>query len=514
MSFVSFEFIGLLILSVLLYFVVPKKYRFLVLVITDIVFYVYSSKIYSLYLLGSIISIYLGGIILSKLEAKKSSYSNLEIDQRKQEKRRIKKQKRLVLLIVILINLGILLVLKYDNFFIGIVNDLFKTNLSLFKFVLPLGISYYTLEAISYIVDVYNGKYEASNNFLKVFLYLTFFPLMVEGPICRFDEVKEQLYLGHDFDYQRFINGLLRIIWGFIKKLVIADRVGLYVDQVFNGGHSGIIVFLGMILYVIQIYTEFSGCMDIVVGSASLYGIKLPENFKEPLFSKSVSEFWRRWHITLGTWLKDYIFYPVSLSKTNLKLSISAHKKLPKFLGDLITECFPLLFVWVTMGFWHGASWKYILYGLYYFLIMVLEIVLKPVFNYLIKVLHIKVNSLLFIFFQVVRTLLLITIGMTLFRADTFIFATQMIGSIFTTSSESFISLFGGIPNLVIIIISLVIVLIIDIIKYRGHDVLELINKQNIGIRYLIYLSAIIFLLIFGIYGYGYDVSSFIYGEF
>ena len=514
MSFVSFEFITLLLVSTLLYFIVPKKFRYLVLVLTDIIFYVYSSKIYSIYLLVSIISIYLGGIILNKLEAKKSSYSNLELEARKLAKRKIKKQKKLVLLTVVLINIGILLVLKYDNFFINIINSLFKSNISLFKFILPLGISYYTLEAISYIVDVYNGKYEASNNFFKVFLYLTFFPLMVEGPICRFDDLGESIYVGHDYNFERYNNGLLRIVWGFIKKLVIADRVGLFVDQVFNGGHSGIIVFLGIILYVIQIYTEFSGCMDIVIGSAILYGIDLPENFKEPLFSKSIGEFWRRWHITLGTWLKDYIFYPISLSKTNLNLSIKAHKRLPKFLADLITECFPLLFLWLIMGFWHGASWKYILYGLYYFLIMMLGILLKPVFAYLMQILHINSQNMLFILFQVLRTMLLICIGMTLFRASTFMDAINLLRSIFTGSSESIVTLMGGIPNIILIIFSLVIVLIIDIIKYKGHDILKLINKQNIVVKYAIYLSAIIFLLIFGIYGYGYSVSSFIYGEF
>ena len=514
MSFVSFEYIALLLISTLLYFIVPKKYRFVVLIIANIVFYVYATGFHALYLLASIISVYLTGLYFNKMEAKKSELKNLELEAKKAEKKIIKRKKRIGLIITILFNVGILLILKYNGFFIGIFNGLFNSNFSIIKFILPLGISYYTLMDISYIVDIYNGKYEGSKNFFKVFLYLSFFPLMVEGPIAKFDEIGNDLIEGHDYSFERMINGFLRIIWGFIKKLVIADRVGLYVDAIFQGGHSGIVVFAGVLLYVLQIYSEFSGCMDIVIGTSNIFGISLPENFKEPFFSKTVNEFWRRWHITLGRWLKDYIFYPISLSKANMKLSLFAHKKMPKFLVDFITMGFPLLFVWILMGFWHGASWKYILYGLYYYIIIMLGILFKPVFNFIIDKLKIKTECFSYHLFQSLRTFIFIVIGMTIFRASTLTDAFNVLGSIFTSSTESIASIANGYANVILIVVCIIIVLFIDILKYKGKDILQCINNQNLVFRYLVYLCALIFLLIFGIYGYGYNPSSFIYGEF
>lgn len=514
MSFVSFEYIALLLISTLLYFIVPKKYRFVVLIIANIVFYVYATGFYALYLLASIISVYLAGLFLNKMEERKSLLKELDIEERKAGKKIIKRNKRIGLIITILFNVGILLVLKYNGFFIGIFNGLFNSNISIIKFILPLGISYYTLMSISYIVDVYNGKYEASKNFFKVFLYLSFFPLMVEGPIAKFDEIGNSLFEGHDYSFERMINGFLRIIWGFIKKLVIADRVGLYVDAIFQGGHSGIVVFAGVLLYVLQIYSEFSGCMDIVIGTSNIFGISLPENFKEPFFSKTVNEFWRRWHITLGRWLKDYIFYPISLSKANMKLSLFAHKKMPKFLVDFITMGFPLLFVWILMGFWHGASWKYILYGLYYYIIIMLGILFKPVFNFIIDKLKIRTECFSYHLFQSLRTFIFIVIGMTIFRASTLTDAFNVLGSIFTSSSETISAIFNGKANVLLIAFCILLLLIIDILKYNGINIMEKINKQNIIFKYIIYLAAVLFLLIFGIYGYGYNPSSFIYGEF
>lgn len=514
MSFVSIDFLLLLVISVILYYLVPKKYRFVVLILANIYFYIKSSGWHSLYLLVSIISVYIAGILFACLEKKKENLQDLEKEKKVLLKKKIKSQKHIVLLITILLNIGVLLVLKYDNFFIDIVNNLFKTNISLYHFILPLGISYYTLEAISYIVDTYNQKYDATKNFFKLFLYLSFFPLMVEGPISRFDEIGDSLYNGHCFDYNRFVNGFLRIIWGFTKKLVVADRVGLFVDQIFQGGHSGLVVLVGVILYVIQIYAEFSGCMDIVIGSGSLFGIKLPENFKEPLFSKSIGEFWRRWHITLGSWLKDYIFYPISISKTNLKLNIASHKHLPKFFADFIASCFPLLFVWLIMGFWHGASWKYVLYGMYYFLIMVLGILLKPVFGFIINLFKIKTECFSYHLFQALRTIFFVTIGMTIFRAETFNQALSILSSIFQFSSEPISALSDGYANVILIIVFLMVIFVIDILKYFGVNILDKLNDQNLIFRYLVYLIVVIALLIFGIYGYGYNPSSFIYGGF
>jgi alginate O-acetyltransferase complex protein AlgI len=514
MNFISIEFILLLLISTILYYILPKKFRFLVLVCANIYFYIKSAGIHAIYLLISIVSIYLAGLFFSKLNQAKLKLKELKGEEKETFKANLKHKRKLVLWLTIALNLGLLLVLKYDNFFIELFNGIFKTNISLFKFILPLGISYYTLEAISYIVDTYNQKYEPTKNFFKVFLYLSFFPLMVEGPITRFNELDDQIMVGHDFDYQRFCNSFLRITWGFVKKLVIADRIGVFVDTVFQGGHTGIVVLVGIILYVMQIYTEFSGAMDIVLGSANMFGITLPENFNAPLFSKSINEFWRRWHITLGTWLKDYIFYPISLSKFNLKLSVKAHQSLPKSLADTIGMAVPLFMVWFVMGFWHGASFKYILYGLYYYLIMLLGMLLKPFFNKIVSIFKIKTDCFSFHLFQIIRTLFFVTIGMTIFRAATFNGAFAMLGTIFKSSSESVIGVANGGANILLTLVMFGIIFILDFLKYRGVNVINKLNEQNLIFKYLVYLAVLFILLIFGIYGYGYNPSSFIYGEF
>lgn len=513
MSFISFQFLALILISSLLYYLFPKKYRYLVLVVANIYFYISSCKFHSIYLLISIISVYFFGLIFTHFEALKSA-CQLEHDAKKAYKKRIKKQERLALIVTIAINLGLLLVLKYDNFFGGLINDIFHSSISLPKFILPLGISYYTLMAISYVVDVYNGKYEASKDFFAVFLYLSFFPLMVEGPIARFNETSSSLKDGHSFNYQQYCNALLRITWGFIKKLVIADRAALFVNQVFGSNETGLAVIMAIVLYVLQIYAEFSGAMDIVLGTAKLYGIDLPENFNTPFFSRNIGEFWRRWHITLGTWLKDYIFYPISISKTNLKLTINTHKHLKKSLADFISMAFPLLFVWLIMGFWHGASYKYILYGIYYYLLMLLGLLLKPLTTKIDQILKVNTACFSYHLYESLRTFFFVAIGMTIFRADTLSEAFTMFKNIFGPNSANIAKLLNGYANLTIIIVTTIAILIISTLKYFNINIFEKLNNQNLIFKYFIYLIAILFLLIFGQYGYGYDPSSFIYGGF
>lgn len=492
MSFVSFDFILFLTITVVLYFIIPKKFRFIVLLLANTYFYFISCGFNILYLIISIISIYIAGILMTK-------YKN---------------KKKLIFLIALLLNLGILFFFKDLNPFIGTINKLFKTNIVINKFIAPIGISYYTLVALSYIIDIYLGKAKSINNFFKIYLTMTFFPLMIEGPIVKVDEVADSLYEGQKFDYNNLKYGYLRILWGFAKKLIIADRVGVVVDKIFAGGFAGTTVLLGMILYVIQIYTEFSGCMDIVIGIGRIFNINIPENFKEPFFSKDVSEFWRRWHITLGRWLKDYIFYPVMMCKKNMKINLKAHKKLPRFLADVVASFFPLLCVWVLMGLWHGYGKKYLLYGMYYFSIILVGMLLKPVFNFIIKHLHLKTNCFSYHLFQSIRTFIFVTIGMTLFRADTIKGAILLIQSIFKTSIGSIVELIGGAPNLILIIISLLFIVIIDSLKYCGHKIDEDLEKQNITFRYLIFVALFIIIIIFGMYGEGYNPSSFIYGGF
>lgn len=492
MSFVSLDFIIFIFLTVLLYYIFPKKIRFIVLFIANTLFYIISCKFNIIYLLISIFSVYFSAILMEKY----------------------KKQKKLIFMLTVVLNVFLLVFLKEHNHIIGTFNNIFNTNMNLLKLAVPLGISYYTLVALSYVIDIYLGRTKPIYNFFKLYLSMTFFPLMVEGPIVKVNEVASSLYDGSRFNYNNFKYGYLRILYGFAKKLIIADRVAVLVDMVFAGGYSGGIVVVAMVLYAIQIYTEFSGCMDIVIGIGSLFNIKIPENFKEPFFSKDISEFWRRWHITLGRWLKDYIFFPITMSKFNMKLNIRTHNKLPRFLADAITSFLPLFGVWFLMGIWHGYGIKYIVYGMYYFLLILIGMLLKPISDFFIKQLKIKTKCFSFQLFQIIRTTFLVVIGLTLFRADSLKQFITLLNSIFCSSSNSILELLGGAHNLNVIIISIIIVLLVDLVKYNGVKIDEWLEKQNIVFRYIIFVGLLFLVLIYGMYGYGYNPASFIYGEF
>lgn len=306
----------------LLYTVFPKKYKWIVLLSASYLYYILASRVWMIiFILLTTISIYIGAIWLDKInDIFVSVKKSLDRQQRKELKEKILWQKKCVVVFILFINLGLLIFLKYSNFLISLLNisilEQFQISIPLIKLFLPLGISFYTLQAISYIVDVYRGKYHADECLSRVALYLAFFPTIVEGPITRYNEVAYQLYEGHSFDYKNFTFGLQLILWGMFKKIVIADRANMLVNYVFDDylKFSGLSVVIAIIFYTIQLYTEFSGCMDIVRGSAQLFSIRLPDNFRQPFFAKSINEFWQRWHITLGSWLRDYVFYSVSLS--------------------------------------------------------------------------------------------------------------------------------------------------------------------------------------------------------
>lgn len=513
MNFISVEFVGLFLITSIIYRIFPKKFKWTILFIANIIFYIYGNGFLALFLLGSIITIYIGGLLLKKCDRKKELFKSLNTDEKHILKRKIKTKKRIILISTIILNLSILILLKYDNFIISIFNSFLSTNFPFKNFILPLGISYYTLEAISYILDIYNGKIEAETNIFKVFLYLSFFPLMIEGPISRYSEMGKQLYEPHNIDFNTYKNGLILIIWGYLKKLVIADRAAIFVNNVFSQNCTGLVVLIASILYVVQIYTEFSGCMDIVTGVSELFGIKVPDNFRRPFFSISINEFWRRWHITLGTWLRDYIFYPLSISNLNMKIILKTGK-LNKNIAKAISLAIPLFFVWFIMGLWHGASVKYILYGLYYYAIIMLGILFKSLFDKLLLIFKIKTSSFKFKLFQILRTDLLVLIGMTIFRANTFKSAFIFLLSIFHKSNISILNLGINLKEFILLIIMLVIIFIVDLLNELGFNIRTKLDNMNIAVRWAIYMTLIFSLLTFGIYGYGYNVSDFIYGGF
>ena len=299
--------------------------QFLVLLLATAVSYVVACKM---------------GKLHEKLEKQKQE-EGLDRKQIKRMKANNKKQRKRILIWGLVLNIGILVVFKYTNFLLKTgysILDLFGIGHGddLFKLIMPLGISFFTFQILSYLIDVYKGKVKAQKNFLKYLLYISFFPSVVQGPIPRYADLGTQLYEEHRFEYDNLRDGALLILWGFAKKLILAERLGTFVDQIYGNytQYTGMLFFfVATAAFSIQIYADFSGCMDIATGTARLFGIRLAPNFLRPYFSKTMPEFWRRWHVTLGNWFKDYVFYPISISKFSLDLNKKAIWK-NRLLGD------------------------------------------------------------------------------------------------------------------------------------------------------------------------------------
>lgn len=496
MSYTSLKFLIFILGLMIIYYLFPKKYRYLILMLGSIVFYtLLSGKLIIFAILGTLVS-YFSAKLIRKNENKK----------------------RLIFTLSILLTLGFLIVLKYNNFLSSLINpiiNLIGINIPYKKFILPIGISYYTLEMIAYITDVYRKKQEPETNILKLFTFFIYFPKVIEGPISRYGELSKTLFAENKFDYDNFRKAMVLIGYGFFKKMVIADRAGIFVDTFFNENHSGILTIAAIILYTIQIYFDFSGCIDIVTGVSELFGVKLPENFRRPFFSTSIEEFWRRWHITLGAWLKDYIFYPVSLSKLNMKLNLKLRKFKFKHIAKFIMIAFPLFFVWFINGLWHGASIKYVLYGLYYYALMMLGVLFKPLLEKFVKILKINTKVFSYRLFQIIRTIIIVCFGMFIFRAESISQVISLTKTIPIIGNK--IGLFKlGIEkaDFVIILIGVLVVLAIELAEELKINVREKLEEQNLIFRWIVYLLIIFTIIIFGIYGKGYDAKSFIYGGF
>ncbi len=528
MTINSLEFVVFVAIVCLLYFLMPKKIKWIVLLLSSYIFYFINSGKLMIFMLLTTVSVYLSALFMGKIDEKaKMATMGLEREQKKVIKQKANKKKKLVIILGLIFNFGILMLLKYGNFIIGNINDLGKilsinSEIPFMNVLLPLGISYYTLQATSYIIDVYRGKYKADKNFGKVALFVSFFPQIVEGPIGRYDRLANQLYEPHQFSYNNMKYGLQLVLWGFFKKMVIADRAALYVDQVFGNytEYSGIIIGLAIVLYTVQIYAEFSGCMDIVRGVSQILGINLDKNFERPFFSKSVQEFWRRWNITLGTWLKDYVFYSVSFSKASAKITNFSKKFLKGHIGKLVPAAFALFFVWFGNGLWHGASWKYIIYGLYYYAIMMLGMLFEPLGKWIISKLKINTEVFSYKLWQILRTTAFVLLGMLIFRAPDLHTTADMLRS--ALSFQKIGMLFdGSIFNIgftpsdcIILAIGVLIMFVVSLYQEKGYKIREEIAKQNLVFRWVLYYGIIFAIIIFGIYGEGYNVSNFIYGQF
>ena len=445
MSFVSTGFVFFCALVVLIYYLVPQKGKWIVLLAASYFFYALNNYKAIIFIFSSTLASYACSLCISKIADKYDAVLKSIEDkaERKKLKAECKSKKKFIAAIGLIFCIGILVVIKYTNFFISNINALVPESARLpgIHLLLPLGISFYTFQIASYIFDVYNGKYKAEKNFFHYALYVSWFPSILQGPISRYNELKNQFFEEeHHFDITACQFAIQRILWGFLKKLVIADRAAEVVTYIFSEYENlpWYITFTGLLFYSIKLYADFSGGMDVVLGVSELVGIRLSENFRQPFFSQTISEFWRRWHITLGTWMKDYVFYPFSLSKfaSNLGFKIS---KINKYAGKIIPMCLANLLVFFIVGIWHGAEWHFIFYGLYNGLLIVLGIVFKPVFEKLIVILHIDVKKAWYKAFRILRTFLLVNIGWVFDEVTDLKMSFSMLKQLFSFNTNSLI---------------------------------------------------------------------------
>lgn len=526
MSITSLLFLAFVAVTMGVYFIAPKRIRWVVLLAASTVFYVMYDVKLSIWLYISCASIYLGGLWIAKQEQKFKQTVEAREDIDRAERKLLKKKnahiKSVYAVLIAVFNLAIWLTFKFTDMVILKWNQVFSTSFDIMNLALPLGISFYTLQAISYVVDVSRGKCEAQRNFFKLTLWLSFFPQMIQGPICRYSETAEQLYTPHNFDYRRVKFGAQLMLWGYFKKLVIADRVGQISIEVFgnSGKYSGIIYIIGALAYTIQIYGDFSGGMDIICGAAEMLGIYLPKNFERPYFSRSIAEYWRRWHITLGAWFREYVFYPLSISKAAQSLSKRTRKLFGPKLGKMIPTYIAMIIVWTLNGIWHGSGKQFAVYGFYQGFLIILGMQTEPYTTKLLQKFNVRTDCFSWKLWQTVRTFALVVWGRILFKAANLHEAFRIWGNVFKVHNPwvltdgTLFTLGLDAHEMFILFLAVLVLLMVSILQEKGVRMRETIERQNLVFRWLVYLAAIFAVILLGAYGEGYNAADFIYANF
>lgn len=541
MLFTSYQFIGFVILLVALYYVLPKKAKWPLLLLGSYVFYYFAGWKCLFYIAGVTVITYVAALLISRnknradarfaeMKARdKSGEGSAEEcgkEARKRYKEAQKKRRRRIMGVGITIALLILAVVKYTNFTIHNINGLlsafgFTGRIGFLTIALPMGISFYTFQAVSYVIDVYRERHEAQKNFFKYALFVGFFPQLVQGPISRYGDLAKELFTPHSFNGRVLERGLQRVIWGYFKKVVIADRILPAVNTMIDApeNYKGVYVFLVMMFYALELYADFTGGIDITIGIAEMLGVPVKENFERPFFSKNIAEYWRRWHITMGTWFTDYIFYPISVSGPMLKLGKWSRKHLGEKVGKRIPVYLASFIVWFTTGIWHGASWNFIVWGLGNFVVIMISQELEPLYRRFHK--HFDTDgSTTYKTFQVGRTVLLMS-ALRLFDCYRDVPLTfKMFGTMFTTwnwkslGSGTLLNLGLARSDYVILGLGTILLIVVSMIGRSGSVRDKMEKKIPLAGRWAIFYVLTLVIIVFGAYGLGYDAAQFIYNQF
>lgn len=526
MTFTTLRFVAFIAVVFIVYYAVPKRVQWVWLLVASLYFYFSLAKKLLVFVAFSGFWAYGAALVVHRLllrekdALKAAKAQGAASDARKALKHQWLVRRRMMLLLFLAGSIGLLLVFKFYNLGAAI---LANTGISLpvLRIAMPLGISFYTLQLTGYVMDVYNGNAVPEKNPLKMLLFTSFFPQIIQGPISRFGQLHQQLVTPHSFEYDNFVLGFQRVLWGYFKKLVIADRFAIMTRTLFENyeTYTGFYVAVLAVVFTIQLYADFSGGIDIALGISQMLGITLAENFNRPFFSKSIQEFWRRWHITLGTWLRDYVFYPVTLSQplTKLRKFFAGHgiawaaKWVPAYIS--------LFILWLCSGIWHGEGLQYIVYGLWHgSLIMLGTSIEKPAEGFYKKC-RIPQSSQTLKIFRILRTFTLVAIGELIFGASGMAGVKGLFASLASTWNP-WILFDGSLLKLgldgkdVIVGVAAVLVLFVASLLSRQWDLRRWVYTRELPLRWVILLGGIAAVVIFGIYGPGYDPAPFIYFQF
>ena len=524
MTITSLQFLAFCLAAVLLFLIFPRKYRWISLLISSIAFYLISAKAIIVFIAVTSFTIWMAGRKMTCIQQKAdNTLKNGDLDRtaKKELKKKTQSCRKRVLLIALVINIGMLVVFKIFNYFtaaFAMIAGLFvgSANADALTVIMPLGISYYTFATIGYLLDVYWKRYESEENFVRFFLFAIYFPHIVQGPISRYPLLGQELKKKElRFTWNNFVIGMESILLGCFKKLVIADRASIFVSSVIQeSGLHGSIYLFAMILDGIQIYADFSGYMDIVRGVSRLFDVELEQNFNHPFLAKSVPEFWRRWHMSLGGWFKDYVYYPITVSKTIKKLNKKVRNWKSNHAKNLVIIIIPVMVTWLCTGLWHGTGSGYVMWGIYYGTLIALSVTFGEDIQRFLHKLHINTECFSWRMLQVVKIF-------CIFMGGRFL-GTQMTmthrGEIFYQIFHSFL----GFPvmdygldavNFLILFVGVILLIAIAVIEQK-QELFTWFNSQNrlfcAVVLYVIFFA--VFLL--GIYGSGYDASSFMYQQF
>lgn len=452
------------------------------------------------------------------------SIQKVSEDNALKRKEKTAKKKKILLLGIISLLL-VLYLLKYLDFTgVNIVNllNLFSLNLSwkMLYIVAPVGISYFTLEAVSYLTDVYRENIAAERMYTRVALYMGFFPKLIEGPITRYEDDSKTLFSGIPISYANLTSGYQRILLGLFKKLMIADHLAPAVDIVYKWDDpAGSVSVFAAIIFTIQEYMDFSGTIDIVIGSARIFGIGLAENFRQPFFAKNAGDFWHRWHITLGTFFRDYIFYPVSVSKGVMKFTKKVKDVFGMAVSRLAAPTIAIFLVWLANGVWHGPQWTYIFYGMYYFVWIFIENVLEKPFLSLLEKMKMTEDSGPVKVFRAVKLFFIVIFGEMFFRAESMGRGFEMFKVIFTDFDGKELTKHLGdfgmdFHDYVTVMIAFLLIMLLNILKEKNVPYRDKFMALPTPVRWIIWYAVMMSIVIFGAYGSGYDAAGMIYAKF